>query len=105
MSDPPPQPPQSNTPHAPGAATETDYLRTLLQLGQILNVSLDLDQVLDIAITQVVKFVHPERGFILRVGEGTSRVGGKASHGIDLLDLESALAGRDPTNKPQVSRT
>jgi len=89
---------------APPAA-ETNYLRSLLHLGQILNVSLDLEQVLHIAITQVVQFVKAERGFILLVDRATNRVWGKAAHGIDLLDLESVLSGRDRRNRPQVSRT
>lgn len=87
------------------AAHESNYLRTLLQLGQILNVSLDLEQVLHIAISQVVNFVRAERGFILLVDRASNRVWGKAAHGIDLLDLESLLSGRDRTNKPHVSRT
>jgi signal transduction histidine kinase len=93
----------SETASAP--PVETNYLRSLLHLGQILNVSLDLEQVLHIAITQVVQFVKAERGFILLVEEGTKRVWGKAAHGIDMLDLESVLSGRDTKNRPQVSRT
>jgi len=93
----------SETASAP--PVETNYLRSLLHLGQILNVSLDLEQMLHIAITQVVQFVKAERGFILLVEEGTKRVWGKAAHGIDLLELESVLSGRDTKNHPQVSRT
>ena len=89
----------------PAPAVETNYLRSLLHLGQILNVSLDLEQVLHIAITQVVQFVKAERGFILLVDEGTNRVSGKAAHGMDLLELETLLSGRDGKNRPQVSRT
>lgn len=92
---------ESTTP----APAETNYLRTLLQLGSILNVSLDLTQVLNIAIDQVVRFVKAERGFILLVDEKNNRVWGKATHGIDVLELESALSGRDKANRPQVSRT
>ncbi|MEP6753922.1 MAG: ATP-binding protein [Chthonomonadales bacterium] len=88
---------------------DTSYLRTLLQLGATLNVTLELSQVLNIAIEQVVKFVKAERGFILLVDSSTNKVWGKASHGIDLLDLESALTGKDETakarNVPQISRT
>jgi len=93
----------SETTEAP--APETGYLRSLLHLGQILNVSLDLEQVLHIAISQVVQFVKAERGFILLVDRSNNRVWGKAAHGMDLLDLESVLGGRDRTNRPQVSRT
>jgi signal transduction histidine kinase len=89
----------------PQGVETTNYLRTLLHLGQTLNVSLDLTQVLHIAIEQVVRFVNAERGFILLVEEGTNRVWGKATHGIDPLELESVLSGRDPKNRPQVSRT
>ena len=35
--------------------TDTGYLRTLLQLGATLNVTLELSQVLNIAIEQVVQ--------------------------------------------------
>jgi signal transduction histidine kinase len=85
--------------------SDTSYLRTLLQLGATLNVSLDLTQVLHIAIEQVVNFVRAERGFILLVDEGTNKVWGKATHGIDAHALESALGGKDPGNSPQISRT
>ena len=85
--------------------TDTGYLRTLLQLGATLNVTLELSQVLNIAIEQVVQFVKAERGFILLVDSTTNRVWGKATHGIDLLDLESALSGQHSGNVPQISRT
>src|SRR5437588_12998068 len=85
--------------------SDTSYLRTLLQLGATLNVSLDLSQVLHIAIEQVVNFVKAERGFILLVEEGTNKVWGKATHGVDPVALETVLSGRDPNNAPQVSRT
>jgi signal transduction histidine kinase len=85
--------------------SETGYLRTLLQLGQTLNVSLDLSQVLHIVIEQVVQFVRAERGFILLVEEKTGRVWGKATHGIDPTAIEAALNGHDPGNRPEISRT
>ena len=69
--------------------SDTSYLRTLLQLGATLNVSLDLSQVLHIAIEQVVNFVRAERGFILLVEEGTNKVWGKATHGLDPGALET----------------
>ena len=53
MSDPSAQAPV----HSPPPATETDYLRTLLHLGQILNVSLDLDQQGVMAICAETDFV------------------------------------------------
>jgi signal transduction histidine kinase len=85
--------------------SDTSYLRTLLHLGATLNVSLDLTQVLHIAIEQVVNFVKAERGFILLVEEGSTKVWGRATHGIDPNALESLLSGKDPTNSPQISRT
>jgi len=84
---------------------ETAYLKTLLQLGQTLNISLDLSQVLHVAIEQVVPFVRAERGFILLVDEKTNRLGGKAVHNFDPTALEAALTGRDKTNRVQISRT
>ena len=84
---------------------EPNYLTTLLQLGQTLNSSLEISEVLHTAIEQVVNFVSAERGFILLVEEGSNRVWGKATHNIDKLELESALTGRDPNNAPQISRT
>ncbi len=85
--------------------SESSYLQTLLQLGQTLNASLNLDQVLHVAIEQVVDFVRAERGFILLVDEGTHRIEGKAVHNIDPAALEAALRGRDPSNHPEISRT
>src|SRR2546427_335446 len=82
---------------------DTTYLTTLLQLGQTLNSTLDLSQVLHVAIEQVVQFVKAERGFILLVEEGTNRVWGKATRNIDPVALELALTGKDKTNDPHVS--
>src|SRR5437870_4271876 len=84
---------------------ERSYLDTLLQLGQTLNSSLDLSQVLHIAIEQVVNFVKAERGFILLVEQGTKRVWGKATRSIDPVALEQTLTGKDPSNQPGISRT
>lgn len=89
----------------PETAGQPTYLSTLLQLGQTLNSSLELSQVLHIAIDKVVEFMNAERGFILLVEEGTNRVWGKASREIDPQALEGALSGRDPENAPQISHT
>ena len=85
--------------------TDSGYLRTLLQLGATLNVTLELNQVLRIAIDQVVQFVKAERGFILLVDSATNKVWGHATHGIEPHSLENALNGRDTQNVPQISRT
>ncbi len=87
------------------AENSKDYIGTLLQLGQTLNSSLDLSQVLHTAINQVVQFVNAERGFIILVEEGSRRVWGKATHGMDPLELESALSSREKSNQPEISRT
>jgi len=87
------------------SAPARSYLETLLHLGQLLNSSLEVSQVLHIAIEQVVQFVQAERGFVLLVEEGTSRVWGRATHGIDPAVLEAHLSGRDPGNEPQISRS
>src|SRR2546422_5950017 len=87
------------------STNQPNYLTTLLQLGQTLNSSLDLSQVLHIAIDKVVEFVQAERGFILLVEEGTHRVWGKATREIDPHQLEAVLSGHDENNEPQVSRT
>src|SRR5215210_3515315 len=84
---------------------ETNYLQTLLQLGQTLNASLNPDQVLHVAIEQVVDFARAERGFILLVDEGSNRIEGKAVHNIDPSSLDTVLRGRDPENRPEISRT
>src|SRR2546430_13157134 len=60
-----------------------DYMATLLQLGQLLNSSLDLKQVLETAIEQVIRFVGAERGFILLVDIETGRVWGEAVRNIE----------------------
>src|SRR5438105_3096960 len=83
----------------------TDYLATLLQLGQLLNSSLDLKQVLETAIEQVITFVGAERGFILLVEVETGRVWGEAVRNLEKQALEETLAGRDETNRAEISRT
>lgn len=98
-------PPESKIAMITDMHEQTDYLDTLLQLGQTLNSSLDLHQVLHTAMEQVVSFVGAERGFILLVEQRTKRVRGKVTHDIDPLALESLLAGRDPSNRPEISRT
>src|SRR5579859_3506073 len=82
-----------------------DYLETLLILGQLLNSSLDLKQVLETAIEQVIQFVGAERGFILLVDIETGRVWGEAVRHIDRAALESTLSASDDTNSAEISRT
>ncbi len=89
----------------PQVLDEATYLDTLLGLSKTLNSSLDISEVLNTAIEQVTRFVGAERGFILLVQEGSNKVWGKATHDIDPNDLELALAGRDPFNRPQISKT
>ncbi len=89
----PPQEPTSN------------YLVTLLELGQLLNSSLDLHQVLETAIEQVIQFVGAERGFILLVDVRKGRVWGEALRNIDKRALEETLAGTDQSNRAEISRT
>ena len=72
----------------------TDYLAKLLQLGHLLNSSLDLSQVLETAIDQVISFVGAERGFILLVDVETGRVWGEALRSIDKTALEDNLSNR-----------
>lgn len=87
------------------APDTVSYVSTLLRLSQTLNSSLDLSRVLHTAIEQVVEFVKAERGFILLVDQGTNRVWGRATHGIEPLALETALSGADRSPRPEVSRT
>ena len=93
----------------PNAVSEeaggTDYLVTLLQLGQLLNSSLDLKQVLETAIEQVISFVNAERGFILLVDVETGRVWGEALRNIEKTALEATLANIGATsNQAEISR-
>jgi signal transduction histidine kinase len=83
----------------------SDYLATLLELGQLLNSSLDLHQVLETAIEQVIQFVGAERGFILLVDVRNGRVWGEATRNIDKRALEETLSGRDRNNFAEISRT
>lgn len=83
----------------------SDYLSTLLKLGRLLNSSLELSKVLDVAIEQVIAFVGAERGFILLVDISTGRVWGEAARNIDKQAIELTLTGRDSTNKAEISRT
>ncbi len=82
-----------------------DYLATLLRLGQLMNSTLDLKQVLETAIDQVIAFVGAERGFILLVDLESGRVWGEALRGIDKLALEDTLSGKDENNRAEISRT
>lgn len=86
-------------------AESNDYLATLLQLGQLLNSSLDLKQVLETAIEQVIAFVGAERGFILLVDTATGRVWGEALRNIEKTALEETLTGKDVFNRAEISRT
>lgn len=83
----------------------TDYLAKLLQLGQLLNSSLDLKQVLETAIEQVISFVGAERGFILLVDVETGRVWGEALRNIEKKALEATLANIGATSsQAEISR-
>ncbi len=90
---------------APAATDSSDYLQTLLQLGQTLNSSLDLKQVLETSIEQVIRFVGAERGFILLVDIETGRVWGEALRNIEKDALEDTLSERDEANRAEISRT
>ncbi|HZT41254.1 MAG TPA: GAF domain-containing sensor histidine kinase [Chthonomonadaceae bacterium] len=89
----------------PATTDSSDYLQTLLQLGQTLNSSLDLKQVLETSIEQVITFVGAERGFILLVDIETGRVWGEAVRNIEKAALEDTLSERDETNRAEISRT
>lgn len=89
----------------PTPAEPQDHLATLLQLGQLLNSSLDLHHVLETAIDQVIAFVGAERGFILLVDIETSKFVGEAVRNIDRALLEATLSDRDQTNRAEISRT
>lgn len=92
---------QGATPQEP----MSNYLATLLELGKLLNSSLDLHQVLETAIEQVILFVGAERGFILLVDVRKGRVWGEALRNIDKQGLEETLAGRDKSNRVEISRS
>ncbi len=89
----------------PSTPEPNDYLATLLTLGQLLNSSLDLHQVLETAIEQVIAFVGAERGFILLVDMETGRFVGEAVRNIDREAIEATLSERDQTNRAEISRT
>ena len=88
----------------PAEIESTDYLATLLQLGQLLNSSLDLKQVLETAIEQVISFVGAERGFILLVDIETGRVWGEALRNIEKQALEATLGDIGGANQAEISR-
>jgi signal transduction histidine kinase len=91
-----------------GAAPVTDphdYLSTLLQLGRLLNSSLELKEVLDTAIEQVTTFVGAERGFILLVDTTSGKVWGQAVRNIDKQALVDTLSDTDTANSAEISRT
>src|SRR5687768_7566676 len=95
----------TNTGDIPPPADPQDYLATLLQLGQLLNSSLELKQVLETAIEQVIAFVKAERGFILLVDIESGRVWGEAVRSIEREALEATLSGNDLSNRAEISRT
>jgi len=82
-----------------------DYLATLLQLGRLLNSSLEMKQVLDTAIEQVTTFVGAERGFILLVDTTSGKVWGQAVRNIDRQALVDTLSDGDTANRAEISRT
>jgi signal transduction histidine kinase len=84
---------------------DSDYLATLLKLGQLMNSSLDLKQVLETAVEQVIRFVGAERGFILLVEIETGRVWGEAVRNIDKNTLETTLSGDSVHNPAGISKT
>ncbi len=86
------------------ATPGTDYLATLLKLGQQLNSSLELSQVLETTIKQVVAFVGAERGFVLLVDPESGRVWGEAVHNIDREVLEVTLSDSD-AHAAEISRS
>ncbi len=90
---------------APPAPDPNDYLATLLQLGRLLNSSLELKEVLDTAIEQVTTFVGAERGFILLVDTASGKVWGQAVRNIDKQALVGTLSDGDPANRAEISRT
>src|SRR5579859_2368592 len=87
------------------APEPTDYMETLLQLGTLLNSSLELTDVLETAMNQVIKFVGAERGFILLVDIETGRVWGEAVYEIDKSAIERTLTAADDANSAEISRT
>lgn len=92
----------------PEQSSETDHvddLVTLLELGRLLNSSLDLPLVLETAIEQVIGFVGAERGFILLVELPTGNVRGEAVRGLEKAALEATLTGADSTNQAGISRS
>ncbi len=82
-----------------------DYLSTLLQLGGLLNSSLELNEVLDTAIEQVTTFVGAERGFILLRDNTNGKVWGQAVRNIDKQALVDTLSAADTANRAEISRT
>lgn len=92
-------------PDAPASLDSSDYLATLLRLGQLLNSSLDLKNVLETAIEQVIAFVGAERGFILLVDAETGRVWGEAVRNLEKEALEETLSGQEGPNRAEISRS
>ena len=82
-----------------------DYLAELLQLGQLLNSSLELSRVLETAIEEVIRFVRAERGFIMLVDSETGRVWGEAVRNLEKEALEATLSGIDLQNRAEISCT
>ncbi|HZO91973.1 MAG TPA: GAF domain-containing sensor histidine kinase [Chthonomonadaceae bacterium] len=93
------------SPNTPFSSETSDDLVKLLELGQLLNSTLEVKQVLETAIEEVIAFVGAERGFILLVDVETGRVWGEAVRNLERRALEETLSGQDETNRAEISRT
>jgi PAS domain S-box-containing protein len=78
-------------------ARERDALRALSSVGQAVNSSLDLAEVLDLAMDHIIELTGAERGFLMLRGEQSGELEFKVARGVDSRELETAAF--------QVSRT
>lgn len=68
---------------------EKNDFRLLLEAGQIINSSLDIEEVLNLVMDKVIELLRAERGFIMLVDEKTGELTLKTRRGMDKKTLDS----------------
>jgi len=68
---------------------EKDNLKILLEAGQIINSSLNIDEVLKLVMDKVIEILRAERGFIMLIDEKTSDLVLKTARNMDKQTIDS----------------
>jgi len=79
----------SDTDHNHPAGESRDYLADLLSLSRALNSSMDLSEVLEMAMEMVIEFVRAERGFIMMRDTPDGKLEVRVARNVDTGTIES----------------